>query len=115
MDTARKAPVDAHRISADPIGDVLVELRGITGLTGRPLPRKRLHTLGAVYEEHGPGGAEIYIRDAFDDNKSVQTGLLHALAIVRSHPAVVRNRTVGRYIFKTLDTIVNAEGGTGDE
>ena len=67
--------------------------------------------MGEIYEEHGPGGAELYIMDPSRRlAPEVRDGLLNVLKILKAHKSIADNRTIGRYILKTLTTILETGG-----
>lgn len=94
---------------SDPIGSVLKQLRDSPKLAGLKISRGQLNTIAEIYEEHGPGGAEVYILDKASSS-NVRDGLLEALRIIHDSSAVARNRVVGRYIIKTLTSILQTGG-----
>lgn len=75
----------------------------------RGFPRKFLETVGEIFEVYGFGTTEVYLRAQESRNRSEATALLHLLQKFRRCRKILNSPAIGRYIIKTLDTIVREE------
>ena len=72
----------------------------------RGFPPTFLETVGEIFEVHGFGTTEIYLKAQEGRNRSEATALLHLLEKFRGCRQILNSPAIGRYIIKTLDTIV---------
>ncbi len=70
---------------------------------------KFLDTVGEIFEKHGFGTTKVYLINQSGRDRTQAHSMLLVLEKLKKYPEIVNNRAIGRYIFKTLDTLKKME------
>jgi hypothetical protein len=70
---------------------------------------KFLDTVGEIFEKHGFGTTKTYLINQSGRDRTQAAAMLLVLDKFKKCPEIVSNRAIGRYVFKTLDTLKRME------
>lgn len=79
-----------------------------------PFSGKFLDSVGKIFETHGFGTTERFLDDKKDKKRGDEAGagaLLCVLEKFRTCKEIINHRAIGRYVIKTLNSILK-QGGT---
>ena len=81
------------------------------GEKGKPIyfSGKFLDTVGEIFEKHGFGTTRVYLKNQSGRDRIPAPAMLHVLEKLEKSSEVINNRSIGRYIIKTLE-ILKKEG-----
>jgi len=70
---------------------------------------KFLDTVGDIFEKHGFGTTKVYLINQSGRDRVQGEGLLKVLEKFQRCPEIINNRSIGRFVIKTLDTLKKME------
>lgn len=70
---------------------------------------KFLNTVGDIFEKHGFGTTRVYLIDQLGRDRVQASVMLKVLEKFKKYPEVINERSIGRYIIKTLGTLKRME------
>jgi hypothetical protein len=98
----------------DNIDKLLQEIKQDRNITGRRPPKgfnnTFLNKVGEIFETHGFGTTQVYLQGQEQRDREEARALLCLLDKFRRCPEIKRSPAIGRYIIKTLDTIIVGGG-----
>ncbi len=69
-----------------------------------------INDVGDIFERHGAGTTRIFLLEKEGRGERQATILLKVLLKLEKYPEIMSNRSIGRFIFKTLNSIKNYGG-----
>jgi len=98
----------------DPIEEVLNQLRRKPGVQRGRFSSSFLNKVADVFEREGFATTELFLRDKMEQDttrRQARVILEDVIPVLKACERIRQNRTVGRLVIKSLETMQSKEGG----